>query len=539
MQTRSNAGTPVRRHLAVLILGACLSAPTALAQSPQSAPLNPEFVRYVTALQSGPGPAAAAAEPHYGLVPLPMDLSSLRTQASSQASPAGVQLYPAAYDLRGLGRVTPVRDQAPYGTCWAFGAYGSFESCLLPAETWHFSEDNLVNRSGFDWAFDAGGNATMAMAYFARWAGPVDACDDPYAQPGASPAGLAVRKHVQQVRLIPPKAGATLNDELKQVLLNFGAIDVTYCHLDAYYSPTYHTYNFVGSSAPNHSVTLVGWDDNFDRSKFVFRPAGSGAYIVKNSWGPSWGENGYFYVSYYDARFGTEPMFAFLNAEPTNNYARQYGYDCLGWINQFGMGGPTLWAANVFTAVANETLSAVSFYAQTPNTSYSIEVHTGVAANAPRSGRLASTQTGECSYPGYRTISLDAPAPLQAGQSFSIVLSLTTPGNNFPQPYECALSGYSSAAAAAPGQSYYSGSGSNWTDLTTYDPSANFCIKGFTTLPAPRLTLTRNGGTIALTWPSGVLQQADSVQGPFTEVTGATSPYSVAATGLQKFYRLR
>ncbi len=36
-----------------------------------------------------------------------------------------------SYDLRAEGRVTPVRDQGPFGTCWSFAAIGAAESSYL------------------------------------------------------------------------------------------------------------------------------------------------------------------------------------------------------------------------------------------------------------------------------------------------------------------------------------------------------------------------------------------------------------------------
>ena len=448
---------------------------TLLAQVPQTAPLNPEFVKY----HEG---ALKAAETGFGLIPPPVDLSYLDRQEIPQALRPRMVLAPA-YDLRPLGKVTPVRNQGAYGTCWAFATLGSMESYLMPGESLDFSENNIVNRDGFDYGFNSGGHYFMSMAYLADWRGPVDEVDDVYPNPSSSASGLPVRKHAQQMRVIPGKSSPTGNDIIKQAVIDDGAVYASYYHHDYYWNPTHNTYRYPGAGRGNHAVTLVGWDDDFDKNKFAFVPAGNGAYIVKNSWGADWGENGYFYISYYDTRFAYETMCAFHSADTPDNYAAVYSHDPLGWVANLGIGTTTFWGANLFTATATGELGAVGFYANSLNTEYTIQVHTGVAAGAPGSGTLVATQTGTSAYPGYFTVSLDTPVALAEGQRFSIALKLTTPGYNYPLPIEYAVSGYSSAATAAAGQSFYSVEGISWYDLASWNTTANFCIKGYSVMP--------------------------------------------------------
>ncbi len=64
-----------------------------------------------------------------------------------------------------------------------------------------------------------------------------------------------------------------------------------------------------------------------------------------------------------------------------------------------------------------------------------------------------------------------------------------------------------------------------------------FSFTGSTTFS---LSATRSGNNLILSWTVGVLQQADVVTGPYTDVPGATSPRTVAlSAATKKFYRLR
>ena len=400
-------------------------------------------------------------------------------------------VYPSRYDLRDYNRVTPVRDQLGWGTCWAHAALASLESTLTPNETWDFSEKNLVNMDGFDLDEDDGGTILMATAYLAKWGGPVAESDDPYPDWwrsgwwfGNSNEDLPEQKHIQDVLWLSQRSSPTDNDDIKWALSNYGGIYTVfyYDNFENYYDPINHCYyNPSGLNIKSgHAVTMVGWDDDYSRYRFIETPPGDGAFIVKNSWGSWWGENGYFYVSYYDANFGKYRN-ALVLGESKHNYVNIYQYDPLGlckWDSQN-------WFANVFSAESDETLKAVSFYSYLPNTSYELYIYT-----EPQNGPLnysgyTYTQKETIVIPGYRTIKLDSPVFLKENTRFSVIVKSDALGC----PIETKViewdEWYSSKATANPGESYVSSDGVVWTDLTTIDPYANVCLKAFTDYGEP------------------------------------------------------
>ncbi|MGQ9578360.1 MAG: lectin like domain-containing protein [Candidatus Aminicenantales bacterium] len=202
---------------------------------------------------------------------------------------------------------------------------------------------------------------------------------------------------------------------------------------------------------------------------------------MRNSWGSSWGEGGYFYLSYYDTRFRPGASFT---AESTSNYLGIYNYDFLGWVTSFGYGSNTAWGANIFSANSSNPIEAVGFYVASVNSSYELYIYTGVSTGNPRSGTMVLSQSGTITSPGYHTIALSSPVALSPGTLFSVVVKLTTPGYNYPIPAEMPYAGYSSAATANPNESFISSDGTSWSDLGASSHKANICLKAFTRIPS-------------------------------------------------------
>lgn len=487
-----------RMVIALLLAAVCIGGAFADSLAGSVAPPSPEFVQYLQDMaQSRAQPSSSKFQ--LGGVPDPLDLSHLRGMSIFPHIP--MPNFDASFDLRNVGKVSPVKNQFSCGSCWTFGAIGSLESCLLPGELWDFSENNLKNTHGFNYACCEGGTRGMSTAYLARWSGPVLEADDPYSDNAGncySPPGLPVRGHVQQAIYIPERADAADNNNFKQAILTYGGVcTYFYWHSD-YYREDTNAYYYNGSMGANHSVVIIGWDDNYSRHSFRTYPPGDGAWIVKNSWGSEWGANGYFYVSYHDSRFPGSSV-VYPMAEPLNNYDSIYQYDPLGFVTSYGYGTDTAWFANVFTAQAAEELAAAAWYTASPGSDYELRIYTGVTTG-PTSGTLAATKTGTIATPGYNTISLSAPVTLAAGQKFSLVVRQTTPGYTYPIPIEYPLQGYSTAATASTGQSYVSNDETAWTDLVDDRANTNVCLKAFTRTATPSSILVT---TDTVTVPEG------------------------------------
>jgi len=408
---------------------------------------------------------------------------------------------PAYYDLRKLGKLTPVKNQGFSGTCWAFAAIGSLESSLLPYETWNFSENNMKNlcSNTYYWGFDRGYNDAgcweQATAYLTRYSGPVTSSQDPFNEfSGTSPTGLKVVKHVQETIIIGARnsTGKMDNSALKNAVMKYGAVYSLMTYDDSYLNLWTYGYYYNGSSDVNHGIDIVGWDDNYSKNNFLNGAPGNGAFIIRNSWGSDWGDNGYFYVSYYDKFLAnSDDNVVFMDAEPTNNYDNIYQYDPFGDVGSYGYYSDVGWFSNVFTTKGNELLKASSFYVLSPYSSYDLYVYLDPKGGNPINGVLALTQHGIISTAGYKTIILDKFIQLLKGHKFSVVVKLTTPNNNEPITIEYPLSGYSSKATANPGESYVSIDGISWEDMTSVLSNANVCLKAFTSSQSADLSITK------------------------------------------------
>lgn len=415
------------------------------------------------------------------------------------AAPWEGKSFPPRYDLREHGRVTAVRSQDAHSTCWVMAAIGSLESVLLPEVRYDFSENNLANHSGSRLRFEGRANSRLSIAYFARWEGPVLDRDDRYPRPGGSPEGLRAVRHVQDVYLLPRRDGPRDNAAIKWAVINLGAVDASMAFERGSFNYATNAH-YTTDREVDHHVCIVGWNDGYAAGRFLRRPPGNGAFLIKNSWGTDWGAGGYFWISYYDVSIGHELAVA-RRPEGKGNYDAIYQYDALGWSGSMGFRTATAWFANRFVSGGDGAISAVSFYTPVPGARYEVRV----AASTADIAAAPVAAAGVLAVPGYRTVRLSSPAAVTTGATFVVAVRLVTPGSRKPVPLERSTSLVRPRAAR--GQSYVSRDGVTWTDLTSRSglSNVNVCLKAFVDsagegdVAEPRATVqdseARRGGT--------------------------------------------
>lgn len=428
-------------------------------------------------------------------------------------------------DLRGSGVVTTINDQGNYKTDWAFAVLQACESNYLMQCAQGVLINNLGTYLDLDLSemhlayfaynspkkkysiynpdstniLNSGGNLERAVAFLSRGCGfgPVLEGSLPYGTtPGnnMSPEDYSSVLRLTDAEIISvPEWSSEKIDEIKQLLITNGAL---YLELDfvtdgfntvnsAYYYPVELT---DGESTTNnrHCVNVIGWNDNFSTELFNEnnRPIRSGAWLVRDSFGTEWGQNGYFWLSYAQSNL----LFAVLTVDDADRNLIHYGYDDLGHCCDF----TGAWAANVFPAEdESRNLIEIGYYTLEDliSTDFSIYTYDTLPSSGDivKGNKIYSVQAGTL-YKGYHTIELEESLTIPAGKYFSVVMHVMNPTSNAGKiAAETRIEGDTARAVAFDGQSHFSEDGITWIDGAKMTNDAgeriimNACIKAFCT----------------------------------------------------------
>mmetsp|Transcript_22247 Transcript_22247/g.31151 ORF Transcript_22247/g.31151 Transcript_22247/m.31151 type:complete len:333 (-) Transcript_22247:118-1116(-) len=200
---------------------------------------------------------------------------------------------PDSVDWRTKGVVTAVKNQGHCGSCWTFSTTGCLEAhhAIKTGKLVSLSEQNLIDcAQAFDNHGCNGGLPSKAFEYV-RYNGGLDT-EDAYPYQGQD----------EKCRFTTAGVGATVSSvvnityqdeqELQAAIANAGPVSIAYqvaSDFRFYHSGVYDS--DVCKSGPedvNHAVLAVGYDTD--------AKSGKDFWIVKNSWGTSFGIDGYFYI---------------------------------------------------------------------------------------------------------------------------------------------------------------------------------------------------------------------------------------------------
>ncbi|MGA1820294.1 MAG: OmpL47-type beta-barrel domain-containing protein [Thermoplasmatota archaeon] len=303
-------------------------------------------------------------------------------------------------------------------------------------------------------------------------------------------------------------------EDIKRAVMEYGSVGTSLLadprlrdDTHAHYQPPWDNRD------PNHSVAIVGWDD----SKTTPAPL-AGAWLVKNSWGSEWGNQGYFWISYYDRWACKHPELGAVSFRNVSYLAfdRAYFHDYHGWRDTWTNSTE---AFNSYVAERNEQMKGVSFYTTGEAVTARVEIWDDF-----EDGRLANLLwTGGSYYEriGLHTIMFDEPLELVEGNDFHILLNVSGGGMAYDRTSQVPLllgpptrePGYESwvTSLSAPNQSFYR-NGTQWSDLYYVNESANFCIKGLVGHVSISSPMTHDMVGSAYTFFGPVSNEIDKVQ---------------------------
>ncbi|MBE5906736.1 MAG: hypothetical protein E7277_08135 [Lachnospiraceae bacterium] len=446
---------------------------------------------------------------------------------------------PESFNWRDLGMVTPVKSQSPYNACWAFSAVACMEQNILinGGGVQDLSESQLgysiftnsqnplpglegdrvvYNQNEKPW-YAYGGNNVFTMNLLVRGIGPVMEERAPYTMITQGVADdVAFGSRDYEVTGIYAYAG---NDHagIKNAIMEYGGVTMA-VHMENNSAELGDGFSgYISSKAiaeakkdkkeikEDHEVCVVGWDDHYSRENFgKDKPEEDGAWLCKNSYGTSWGDDGYYWLSYEDAIANDSSVTCYaFEVEEAEGAQNIYQYDGGGSIDSLSVLG----AANIFTARKTEKITAVRVRNMSNNAQAVIQIFTGVEDGKPESGVLAMTKEVTISKAGYVTVTLEEPVRVVQGQQFSVCVLYPQKGSiGIDRDVTYTTVNMAFDISANPGESFCKLSPEKgWNDLNGEGKEErSLRIKAITEsfdLETPEnLSVSQKNGVVALRW---------------------------------------
>ncbi len=414
----------------------------------------------------------------------------------------------SSWDWRKTGKVTGVRNQSTCGACYAFAALGNIEAKMLidGASTYDFSENNAKECNWYETSGTGGGTSCSGGNYdllanlFSKKGTVLESCDTYQASDVPCKSTCPYQKTLLDWRIISTNAVPDAN-VLKQYIQTYGPV---YTSLyagdgDAWdaefgsYDGSYTLYH-AGTETPNHAVLIVGWDDSLTHSG-----SGTGGWIVKNSWGTSWGgtcgygsQRGYFTIAYGSASIGKYSSFMYDWQDYDSSGGLMY-YDESGWSASWGA-STTAWGLAKFFPSSNTYVTRVEFWTTDKTTDVDVYIYDDFNGTT-LSNKLGEVLNNSFNEAGYHSVALASPLPVTADDDVIAVVKFANNSYAYPVPID-----YDGPKETQ--RTYKSHSGTSWTE-SAYDVAIRLRTS---TVVAPAPTVTSitpssgvNTGTVHIT----------------------------------------
>ena len=428
---------------------------------------------------------------------------------------------PSTYSSVDEGFVTSIKNQNPYGNCWAYAACSVAESYLIKNgmassdidlseahlnyymyhnkgdkyENTDSDQTNVIGKYSFT---DVGADPRMLQLAMSNF-GLASETSYPISKITTMQGSKEDQNNTQYVmtnsNLLCQQAKGN-ESIIKQAILDNGS--VLACYYDtstAYKNSNYYNSNEVNSF--NHAISIVGWDDSYAANNFDNKPTRNGAWLIKNSWGTGFGNQGYFWMSYDEYSLGSVYSYEFKNKDEENIYQ----YDGTNNALRYTLSSNTSTYANEFLVKeTNEELNAVSVGSATSNIPYKLEIYTNLTdINNPTSGNCEVNQNGIIENDGINYIKLSKGISLKDNTYYSIVFTLFgTNENNASIMLDATLKGTDIEFIADTSNEYcFIKSYNTWGKLS----DNTFRIKGITNKeklnPITSITLNKSNITLS------------------------------------------
>ena len=200
----------------------------------------------------------------------------------------GAITLPRHFDWREQGTLTTPSDQGTCGSCWGFSTVGVLQDAiaLTDKKQVDLSEQYLLSCNTRGYSCN-GGDFIHDMHISP---GAVLESAFPYVNKQvACKSGLSYPYRLSSWAYVPTtnESAPPALDEIKAAIYQHGPIAAAMAVNSAFQSYKSGVFNKCDNTAPNHAISIVGWDDD------------GGYFIAKNSWGStSWGEQGFFRIKY-------------------------------------------------------------------------------------------------------------------------------------------------------------------------------------------------------------------------------------------------